>query len=172
MEGFQRPDYVKIAVIRHFEPTQVLEPESPGRFQLGPALSAGIIAGVVLLLVPRGSPWSGISFFSSVIMGRPVPDGVFIPLPLICLMHLILSEIYALLISWFVIKVTQARAIITGAIIGLVLYLANLVVVSVAFPAWRTNEVGVLFTHAVFGLIVGAAYRGLLKRKQAEPLHQ
>src|SRR5579872_2231963 len=136
-------------MVRHFEPIQVLEPEGRGQFQLGPGLLAGLIAGIVLLFIPRGSPWSGISFFSSVIMGRPVPNGVFMPLTVVCLVHLLLSEIYGLLISWFVSNVTQARAVITGAIIGLVLYVANLAVVTVALPAWRTNEVGVLFTHAV-----------------------
>jgi membrane associated rhomboid family serine protease len=50
------------------------------------------------------------------------------------------------------------------------LYLANLALVSLLFPAWRGNEPGVLFTHAVFGLIVGGAYRGLLKRRTAEPV--
>lgn len=152
-------------VIKHFEQTPLLEPADGGRFQLGPALGAGLIAGLVLLLVPRGSPWSGISFFSSVVMGRPVPPGVWMPLPMVCLVHLILAEVYTLIISWFVSNVTQAGAVMTGAVIGLVLYLINLAIVSVALPAWHGNEVAVLFTHTVFGLIAGGAYRGLLRRQ-------
>src|SRR5579862_3050052 len=159
-------------MIRHFEPAQRSEPEGQGRFQLGPALKAGLIAGILLLLIPRGSPWSGISFFSSVMMGRPAPNGAFMLLPVACLVHLLLSEVYALGISWFISNVTQARAVIIGSVIGLMLYLVNLSVVSIFCPDWRTNEAGVLFTHAVFGAIVGGAYRGLRKRKLAGPLHQ
>jgi hypothetical protein len=153
-------------MIRRFEPTALLEPEDGGRFQLGAALGAGLIAGLVLLIIPRGSPWAGISFFSAVVMGRAVPPGVVMPLPVVCLVHLLVAEIYAVIISWFVNNTTQGRAILAGAILGLVLYLLNTGLVAIAFPEWRGNEVGVLFTHAVFGLLVGGAYRGLLKRKQ------
>lgn len=153
-------------MIRHYEAHPVFEPQNGGRFQLWPALAAGLIGGVILLLVPTGSPWAGVSFFSSMIMGRSVPAGILMPLPIACLFHLALAEVYGLIISWFVNNVTQGRAFIIGIVIGLVLYLANLGVVSSAFPAWRGNEVAVLFTHAVFGLIVGGAYRGLLKRRQ------
>ena len=125
-----------------------------------------MIAGIVLLLVPRGSPWARVSFFSAVIMGRPVPIGQMMPLMVVAVLHLGLAEIYALTISWFVSNLTQARAIITGAIIGVALYVVNVGVVSVCLPAWRGNEIAVLFTHAVFGLIAGGAYRGLLQRRQ------
>src|SRR5690242_3777799 len=115
-------------MIRHYEAHPVFEPQDGGRFQLWPALAAGLIGGVILLLVPRGSPWSGISFFSSVIMGRPVPAAVLMPLPVACLVHLALAELYGLIISWFVNNVTQGRAFVTGVVIGLVLYLANLAI--------------------------------------------
>lgn len=161
-------------MIRHFEQVQALEPERGGHFQWGAALGAGLIPGVLLLLVPRGSPWAGISFFSSVIMGRPLPAGILIPLPVLCLLHLLLSEIYGLIISFFVSHLTQGKAFLTGGIVGIGLYLVNLAVVSWEFPAWRTNEVAVLFTHVVFGLISGGAYRGLLRRTAVmqAPVHK
>lgn len=87
------------------------------------------------------------------------------PLPLLCLVHLLIAEVYGLIISACVMHVTQGRAIVTGGIVGLILYFANLAIVSLAFPAWHGNELGVLFTHVVFGLIAGGAYRGLLRRK-------
>ena len=159
-------------MIRRFTAIRPLEPEDGGRFQLVAALVAGLIGGVVLLVVPRGSPWSHLSFFSSVIMGRAEPDGITIPLPLLCLMHLALAELYALIISWFVCNLHQGKAIITGAGVGIVLYLLNLGVVTLALPAWRGNEVGVLFSHVVFGLIVAGAYRGLLRRSVVQqPAH-
>ena len=153
-------------MIRGFEPVHYLEPEAEGRFQWASALAAGLIAGVILLLIPRGSPWSAVSFFSSVIMGRAVPAGSDIPLLAACLLHLGVAEIYGLIIAWFVIHVTRGKAILTGALIGLVLYLVNLAIVSLVLPAWRGNEPGVLVTHVVFALIAAAAYRGLLRRRK------
>jgi hypothetical protein len=155
-------------MIKHFDQPVTMEPEAGGHFQWSAALCAGLIPGVLLLLAPRGSPWAGISFFSEVIMGRPLPPAMTMPLPLLCLVHLIIAEVYGLIISACVMRVTQGRAILTGGVVGLILYFANLGIVSLAFPAWRTNEIGVLFTHVVFGLIAGGAYRGLLRRKAVQ----
>ena len=155
-------------MIRHYEEVQPMEPEGGDHFQWVAALGAGLIPGVLLLLVPRGSPWAGISFFSSVIMGRPVPVGVMMPLPVLCLIHLLLAELYGLVISMFVSHLTQGRAVLTGGVIGAGLYLINVAVVSWVLPSWRTNEVAVLFTHIVFGLIAGGAYRGLLRRRAVQ----
>jgi len=145
----------------------VLEPESGTHYQWWPAFAAGLIAGLILLVIPRGSPWSGVTFFSAVIMGRAVPAGVVLPLPLVWLTHLCLAEVYGLIISRLVTNVAQGRAILTGAVVGLVLYVINWGMVTWIWPAWRGNEAGVLITHVVFGLIVGGAYRGLLRRKAA-----
>jgi hypothetical protein len=152
-------------MIRHFEDAVAMEPEAKGQFQWGAALCAGLIPGVLLLLAPRGSPWSGISFFSSVVMGRPMPPEVVLPLPVLCLVHLVIAELYGLIISLFVTHITQGRAILAGGAIGIALYVINFGVVSVLAPAWRGSEIGVLFTHIVFGLIAAGAYRGLLRRK-------
>src|SRR2546421_5759452 len=152
-------------MIRYFEEHRTtMEPDGGDRFQLAAALGAGLIPGVLLLLAPRGSPWAGVSFFSSVIMGRAVPAGVVLPLPVICLIHLALAEIYGLIIARCLTNVTQGRAVALGGLFGLVLYGVNLAIVSIGMPAWHGNEIGVLFTHIVFGLIAGGAYRGLLRR--------
>jgi hypothetical protein len=151
-------------MIRHYDQVPTTEPEHGGDWQWIAALGAGLIPGVLLLLIPRGSPWAGISFFSFVIMGRPVPAGVIMPLPVLCLIHLLIAEVYGLIISLFVSHLTQGRAVLTGGVIGAGLYLINVAVVSWVLPSWRTNEVAVLFTHIVFGLVAGGAYRGLLRR--------
>jgi hypothetical protein len=152
-------------MIRHFEDAPAMEPEGNGQFQWGAALCAGLIPGVLLLLAPSGSPWSGISFFSNVVMGRPMPPGVFLPLPVLCLVHLAIAELYGLIISLFVTHITQGRAILAGGALGIALYVINFGFVSLFAPDWRGSEIGVLFTHVVFGLIAGGAYRGLLRRK-------
>jgi hypothetical protein len=83
------------------------------------------------------------------------------------LIHLGISLFYGIIISMVVSGIREMRAVLTGGVIGLVLYLANLGVISVFAPALRGNEATVIFTHVVFGLIAGAAYRGLLRRRIA-----
>jgi hypothetical protein len=50
-------------------------------------------------------------------------------------------------------------------VVGLVLYLLNFGVVSLCLPGLRGNEVSVIITHVVFGLVAAGVYRGLLRRK-------
>src|ERR1041385_6572421 len=151
-------------MIRGFQRTYPLEPARPGSMQWGPTFASGLIAGVILLVVPRGSPWSSLTLFNPAIMGRAVSAGEM-PLLLICLLHLAISFMYGLVISRLVTRLTQLRAIIVGGIVGLALYLVNLAVVSIGWPQTLVNEVTVAFTHAVFGLLAAGAYRGLLRRK-------
>jgi hypothetical protein len=133
--------------------------------QWGPAFWAGFIAGAILLIVPRGSPWSSATFFDPLVMGRGLPPGVTLSLLSVWLIHLVVSITYGLIITRIVAHLTQFRAILTGGLIGLVLYCANLLAVSLWWPQMRGNEVSVVFTHIVFGLVVAGAYRGLLRRK-------
>ena len=152
-------------MIRHFEPTELFETEAVGSFQWGPALCAGLISGIILMLLPRGSPWSGISPYIPVIMGRALPTWFNMPLPLVWVTHLAVAEVYGLIISWFIQKLPGWRAVLIGLALGILLYVLNLGVVSVIWPALRGAESAVLFTHIVFGLMAGASYRGLLRRR-------
>jgi hypothetical protein len=160
-------------MIRNFEPPTRSEPEDKDHLQWLPAIYAGLIAGGVLLIVPRGSPWSSLDFFAPVVMGRVIPQTWNIPLVGCFGLHIVLSIFYSLIISRVVVGVTQLRAVITGGIVGLFLYLLNLAVVSFAFPELRGNEVSVAITHLVFGFVASGSYRGLLPRRptvlQTEP---
>jgi len=128
-------------------------------------MGAGFLAGVVLLLAPRGSPWSTLTFFSPVVMGRILPPDMQMPLIITWLVHLGLSAIYGLSISRVVAHLTQGRAVATGGLMGLVLYLLNFGVVTALWPQLRGSELTVAFTHIVFGLIAAGGYRGLLRRR-------
>ena len=145
---------------REFEPAD--------HFQIGPALAASLIAGAVLWLAPRGSPWSTFTFFAPIIMGRTATPFLDLSLPEVWGIHLGLSFLYGIIISLVVSRLHQGRAILVGAISGLVLYLVNWAIVRAVWPAWQNSEFAVLFTHVVFGLIAAAAYRGLLKRRITE----
>jgi hypothetical protein len=140
------------------------------RFHVGPALGAGVMAGVILLVVPRGSPWSSLTFFSPAVMGRTIPGPTEIPLLLVWTLHLAVSLVYGLIISRMVATLRRRKAFVTGALAGLVLYAVNLGVVSAFWPVLRGAEFSVVVTHVVFGLITAGAYRGLLKRKKEVPV--
>jgi hypothetical protein len=160
-------------MIRHLDPPTTLVPNRDVPFQIAAAVGAGLIAGLILLMVPRGSPWSSLTFFAPVVLGRVIPPDLGLSLPATWLIHLALSLVYGVLVSRAVAHVTQLRALITGGIVGLVLYLPNFAVVAARIPELRDNEVSVIFTHVVFGMIAAGAYRGLLKRRTlpAEPAH-
>jgi hypothetical protein len=157
-------------MIKGYESVHLLEPEEPLRFHLGPALGAGFIAGAILLIVPHGSPWSSLTFFSPVIMGRTIPGTIEMPLLLVWALHLAVSLFYGLIISRVVATLRRRRAFFTGALAGLVLYAVNFGVVSALWPWLRGAEFSVVVTHIVFGLITAGAYRGLLKRKPDIPV--
>ncbi|HHY85574.1 MAG TPA: hypothetical protein GYA07_08585 [Verrucomicrobia bacterium] len=151
-------------MIRNFEPAQPLEPDEPGHVQWWPALAAGLIAGLVLFVAPRGSPWSTLTFFAPVIVGRTVPETMGIAFPAALVIHLGASLLYGVIISVVAARFAQLRSLIAGAVAGLILYCLNLGIVTLIAPELRGNEIAVLFTHVVFGLIAGGAYRGLLRR--------
>jgi len=154
-------------MIRYFEPYPLLEPEHDG-WQWGPALGAGLVAGIILLIVPSGSPWASLTFFTPVVMGRKVPPGMMLPLPVLWVIHLAVSVAYGLLISVLVSKFRAHKAILAGGLVGFVLYILNWCVVWAVWLAWKVFEIPVVFTHVVFGLIAAGAYRGLLRRR---PVH-
>jgi len=155
-------------MIRGYEPAHLLPVEERGRIQIWPALCAGFLAGFVLLIVPRGTPWSALTFFSPEVMGRALPMNWGLPLLVVWVIHLAVSLIYGVIISLAVAHLMRERAILAGAAIGVGLYLLNLGVVSLFFAELKRGvEGGVLLTHIVFGLFAAGAYRGLLKRRTA-----
>lgn len=89
-----------------------------------------------------------------------------LPLPAVWVIHLGVSLIYGIIISVVVARLTSYGAILVGGVLGLLLFFANWALVSVCWPAWRVDEIPVLFTHIVFGLIAAGAYRGLLRRQR------
>lgn len=152
-------------MIDHFEPVQPLEPENKDHLQWTAALGAPLIAGLILLIVPGGIPWSALSFFSPVIMGRAVPDHWNLPLSVAIFFHFAIALVYGLIIALAVMRLTQWRAILAGGALGLILYGINFWVVSLWIPELRGSEPTALLAHVVFGLTTAAAYRGLLRRR-------
>jgi len=130
-----------------------------------PAIAAGLIAGVILLIVPHASPWESLTPFMPAILGRVVPAAWGVSMLGIIVLHLAISLIYGFIISLAVVNVRELRAVVLGGVIGLALYVVNHGIVAMWLPAMKGNEISVLITHIVFGLIAAGAYRGLLRRR-------
>jgi len=126
------------------------------------AMSAGLLVGLLIALFPRGSPWSGVTFFSPTVMGRTLTE-----LSESFLMslgaHLALAIGYAIIIGLIVDKLRRVKAVIAGGIVGAVLFLLNWAVFKFLVTDGTTRESLVLFTHIAFGLITAGAYKGLSK---------
>jgi hypothetical protein len=152
-------------MIKGFEQPHPTEPIENNRWQGMPAVWGGLIAGLVLLVVPHGSPWEGLTSLTPALLGRVVPPMWDLGIFMTVVLHLVLSIIYAVLISFAVMHIRQMAAVLAGGAAGVVLYFLNLGVVTLLFPAMRGNEISVFVTHAVFGLIAAGAYRGLLRRR-------
>ena len=150
-------------MIRGFTEPKPLEPENSGHLQWGPAFKAVLIAGAILLIVPRVSPWSSLTSFDPAIIGRSLPVGLASGIP-VWLIHLVVSVIYGLCVSLVVVRFRSFGAVFAGGVVGLVLYGLNLLVISLIWPQMRGNEAWIIVTHFVFGAIAAGAYRGLLKR--------
>jgi hypothetical protein len=150
-------------MIKGFQRPATVEPINTA-FQLRPALWAGFIAGVILMIVPSGSPWSGIIFFAPVVVGRIIPAGAGLPIAAVWVIHLVVSLVYGVLISLVVNRFHRGKALLAGAICGAILYMINIRVVAVFWPNLKGNELAIAFAHVVFGLIAAGAYRGLLRQ--------
>ena len=152
-------------MIKGFEQTHRDESLEKINWQGMPAIAAGLIAGVILLIVPHATPWEGLTSFTPAIMGRVVPATWSLGIFMVVVLHLAIALIYGLIISFAVMNIHQMHAVVTGGVVGLALYFLNLGVVSLWFPEMRGSEVSVLVTHVVCGLIAAGAYRGLLRRR-------
>ncbi|HEX4263485.1 MAG TPA: hypothetical protein VH597_04025 [Verrucomicrobiae bacterium] len=154
-------------MIKGFEAPHPAEPIEKSRLHGVPAIVAGLIAGIILLVLPHASPWEGLTSFTPAVLGRVIPATWNVPVFGVIAMHLALSLIYGFVISIAVINIRELRAVFTGGLVGLALYLLNLGVVSLVLPGLRGNEVSIIVTHVVFGLVAAGVYRGLLRRKVA-----
>jgi len=156
-------------MIKGFAPLPLTVPAEKYHFQWFPAIGAGLITGVILLILPHASPWEGLTLFTPAILGRVVPASVGMSDVGIIVLHLAISLIYGIIVSLAVTNVRQLRAVLLGGAVGLVLYVISFGFVSLCIPDLRGNEFSVIITHLVFGLVSAGAYRGLLRRQV--PVH-
>jgi len=136
--------------------------EEPRPIRWSAAVLAGLIIGVWFLILPRGIPWSSVTFFSAAVLGRVMPPDV--PFFAAAVLHLALSVCYALIIAPMVHRLRPELAILGGAVIGFGLYLLNLAAVYYLFHWAYGREPAVIVAHLLFCAVAAGAYRGLASR--------
>ncbi|UUP15723.1 hypothetical protein [Nitratireductor thuwali] len=140
------------------------------------AIAAGIVAGVVfmmleMLLVQMFQPmsmWAPPRMIAAMAMGREIlpPPDTFDAMALMVamLIHFPLSIIYAIILGWIISRweLGLMAAMIAGLVFGLVIYVVNFYGFTAVFP-WFADARGwvALFSHAMFGLVLGLVYEPL-----------
>ncbi len=140
------------------------------------AITAGLIAGIVFVMlemllvatVGGGSPWGPPRMIAAIGMGKdvlPPPASFDLTIMLVAMaIHFILSIILAIV---FALIADAARwslmtCAIAGLVFGLIIYFVGFYVMTPVFP-WFAMARGLIsiFAHAVFGLVLGYAYRSM-----------
>jgi len=140
------------------------------------AIWAGVVAGVVflileMLLVQLFEPmsmWAPPRMIAAMVMGQdvlPPPDTFDATIVMVAmLIHFPLAIVYALILGWVVSRweMPLPAAVVVGVVFGLVIYVVNFYGFTLAFP-WFADARGwiAIFSHAMFGLVLGAVYQPL-----------
>jgi len=151
----------------------------PGALNLKAAVWAGIVAGVVfmmlemalVMLVQGQSPWGPPRMMAAMVMGESVlpPPGTFDAMIMMVAMtiHLILSIILGAILGFFISKLSlhTTAAIISGTLFGIAVYFINFYIFTAIFPWFAMARGAVsIFAHAVFGLVLGWVYHVIAAR--------
>jgi len=139
---------------------------------------AGVVAGVVFLLlhaflvwsVHGADPRSWATFAASLAMGERVLFAGTVSAGVIAagmVVHFVLSIAYGVIGAVLLNGLRLTRAAGLGALFGLALYFVNFFVIGpLVFPWSEAMHGGIpLFTHAIFGEVVGTAYLWLRARR-------
>jgi hypothetical protein len=150
----------------HYAGLKVVSKSATWKLDAKAALKAGLIVGALFLLLPQGSPWSALTPFSKVVMGRAI--GMLgtsdFPIGLAALLHMLVAVIYAFVIASLVSFFENWRGILLGGAVALGLYLLNFGIVKLTMPALIGAEGRVAAAHLLFGLFVSACYLGFANR--------
>lgn len=158
---------------------------SPDRMDWKAALSAGLIAGVVFMMmemvlvavVEGSSPWGPPRMIAAMVMGNEVlpPPATFDAaiLAIAMVVHFVLSIVLAFIFAWIVSwrRLNFGVVLLLGAVFGLVVYLINFYPISAALFPWfamARNWISIL-SHVAFGLVLAWSYMAIAKRA---PIHR
>ena len=143
---------------------------------------AGIIAGIVfmmlemalVMMVQGESPWGPPHMMAAMVLGKGVlPEpGTYAPFSMMIMtvammVHMVLSVIYGLIGAWLVHRFDWEWALAIGAVFGLAIYIVNFYMIAPAMFPWfeMARNAMSLFSHVVFGALLGLAYVWLRRPK-------
>jgi hypothetical protein len=79
--------------------------------------------------------------------------------------HVGISIGYGLILASLIYRLGLSRAIATGSVYGLAVYVINMYGMTLLFPWFSAARDWItILTHAVFGFSVAAAYKGLVRK--------
>ena len=154
-----------------------LSPEEQAHFRRshrwGAAIKSGLIAGAIVWLFPAGNPWTSFMRPSGAyIMGRPVSADQSITMMSVQaipahIAHFVVSILFAMIVLAVVWKLRAGKALVAGALTGLVLYGINFAVFRMVAPQFTgAYELNVALAHVLFGGIAAGCIRGFLRPPQ------
>ena len=132
-------------------------------------LAAGVISTPVQLFLwwlagmpPLETLMRDASLTAALVLGSgvlpPLSTSPWIVLPLATLIHLALSMLYAVIPAYLLSRLSSGPLLVTGALYGLALYLANLYGFTALFPWFAvTRDWITLVVHFVFGVTLAAS---------------
>jgi hypothetical protein len=137
------------------------------------AVSAGVIAGLVFLvvemmlvwLVQGMSPWAPPRMMAAMVLGPevlPPPDTFSLMAVMTAmLVHFPLSIVYGLVLGWAVHRLEMGMALLVGAAFGLIaVYAVNFYLIApIAFPWFveARNMISIV-AHVIFGVVLAGVY--------------
>ncbi len=140
------------------------------------AIYAGLIAGLVFMMlemilvatVGGSSPWGPPRMIGAMLLGEGVlpPPATFDMMVFLVAMiiHFILSIVLGIVFALIADKAGwgTGMAAIAGLVFGIVIYFVSFYGMTAVFP-WFAMARGAIsiFAHAMFGLVLGYAYRAL-----------
>lgn len=142
------------------------------------AIYAGLIAGVVFMMAEMimvwlflgQSPWGPPRMIAAMVLGQDVlpPPATFdIGILMTAMMiHFILAVVYGFIFGWIVHNMNMGTAVLTGAGLGLAIYLINFYPIAAALFPWfamARNWVSIV-SHIMFGAVLAWAYVAIVHR--------
>lgn len=116
--------------------------------------------------------WRDTRFAAAIVLGRSALDGAWAPATLwiaASLVHIVLSIVYALLLSAAIRNLRLAASLLAGGLFGVALYLVNMHGFTSLYPWFEQSRDPItLVAHLVFGVTAGYVYRRVEGRTQRD----
>jgi len=148
-----------------------MSPSAATRFNWKVAIWAGLIAGVVFMMMEMGlvaasgqSPWGPPRMIAAIAMGPDVlpPPASFDAAVFMVAMviHLALSVLLALVFAFVAGRLGLVTAVGAGAVFGLLIYLVHFYGLTTFFPWFAMARNGIsIVSHVAFGAVLALSYK-------------